>query len=462
MKKLTLLVTLFLCTLSYSQGEKTIDWQNLDKINEVKHLLSPVKNKTFTVFKIKNINKFLYKVEIAGKNFDLQTPVPTELQTLFRLSSEQLETKVETKATSDAIKKTEDQITKIEEVQNTPGNPAALNAKLDEMIATCNDYKKILEDIKDFEFDLKLKQNKLINIAKLDIDYSSMQDKLQEIDSPVDPADILKSLRDKYEAIEALYKEAVKLSTNVAQKQNIEKASDSIDDAFETIRDEKIITLYESVDYLYKELGLEQNFTAQAPPVQMNGDFVEYKCKVTPSKVNTLGAYKSPIQFDFILPNYGGIKADFSVGPTISFGKNSKDEKFYLEESTTTGKSYLRERNNNNAGTPGLAAMMHVYDRVATETAIGGLFGVGAGFQTIDDVDLSFYLGASVILGMKQKVMINAGLSFLRVDRLKDKEFEVGKEYTTQDFDLNNVVEKVFKSSFFISLSYNLAKRVDN
>ena len=59
-------------------------------------------------------------------------------------------------------------------------------------------------------------------------------------------------------------------------------------------------------------------------------------------------------------------------------------------------------------------------------------------------------------------VEIEDGVSFLRVNRLKEGEFKVGNEYTTQDFDINNVVEKVYRPSLFISLSYSLTKRVTN
>lgn len=104
--------------------------------------------------------------------------------------------------------------------------------------------------------------------------------------------------------------------------------------------------------------------------------------------------------------------------------------------------------------------MMHFYKRSGKDWSWGGMMGVGAGFQSFDDADISFYTGLSAILGKSQKVMISAGLSFLNVERLKENEYSVDKEYANT-IALNDVTEKVIKSSFFISLSYNLTNRVE-
>lgn len=288
-----------------------------------------------------------------------------------------------------------------------------------------------------------------------------MERKVNKLSIGTFPSSEYQDFENKYQIIKALYEKAESEATVDSIKNKIKDASKQIKDSYEAIEKEKFQILFNDVIYLSDQLKNENNFTVIAPPVQAEDDFVNYIVSATPITTNSLAPHTSKTEFSFDIPTKGGVKVDFSVGPTISIGKNAKDEKYFLEESTTSGKSFLRQRDNNNDGVPGLAAMMHVYKRSGTETAIGGLFGIGAGFQSIKDVDLSFYLGASIILGKMQKVMINTGLSFLRVDRLKAKEYLVDKEYTTQDLVINDVVEKAFKPSLFVSLSYSLAKRVD-
>ncbi len=471
--KNSIITLLLFCTSMVFCQERIIDWQSLEKINDVKKLLDPVKNKTFATFTITNINKFLYKVEISGKGFDLETPIPTELQALFRLTPDEKTAITNNDKVAKAAKDIKNQNNVMSDISDdintksilrgtkTSIKENLLRAKIAVLNPKCNEYYKKAAELSARLFKLKVLKVDFINIAQMDDNPTVIKNKVQDLGSVPSPVIIFEDFLKLYADVEQLYDEAEKLAIG-EDLVKIKEAIEKIEKSFEVFKEENILSLYSELTFLQNELVDNSNFIVQAPPIQMTGDFVAYKCKITPSKTNLLGAYRSPVEINFIIPNKSGLKVDFSVGPTVSLGKGAKDEKYFLEESTTIGKSYLRQRDNNNAGVPGLAAMMHIYDRVATETAIGGLFGVGAGFQSIEDVDLSFYLGASIILGKKQKVMINTGLSFLRVDRLKEKEFEVGKEYTTQDFVINDVVEKVFKPSFFISLSYSLAKRVDN
>ncbi len=56
--------------------------------------------------------------------------------------------------------------------------------------------------------------------------------------------------------------------------------------------------------------------------------------------------------------------------------------------------------------------------------------------------------------------MASAGIGFLKVSRLKDMEFDA-QRYKTSEIELGNVTEKVFKGSFFLSISYNITNRQD-
>ena len=472
MKNLILTLSLLCITSSFSQDEITrvIDWQKLDEINK-KELIKPVNKGNFAVFKIDNINKFLYQVTITGVNVKMETEMPNELKLLFRISDSQEKEITNNDKASKAVDDSNKGLVMMEKLaesvtimvdKKTQPKIDKINQDLKELIKECDKYILELDQVKKELLKLKYEKIDLINLAKKDISFLDMKKAVDNLVKPSNPVATYNNMESKYTVVLKRYETAKEDALSDKMKNTIAEALKLIEDAYEEIESEEFMNLYRDVTYLETELTTPANFYIISPPVQSKDDLINFKVSATPITTNSLAPYNSKTEFSFDIPVKGGVKVDFSVGPTLSFGKGAKDELYYLEESTTIGKSYLRQRNNNNAGLPGLAVMMHVYNRGVKEAKIGGLFGVGAGFQSIEDVDLSFYLGASVILGKMQKVMINTGVSFLKVDRLKEKEFVEGNEYTTQDFDLENVVEKVFKPSFFIGLSYSLAKRVDN
>lgn len=465
-------VLILVASISYGQDKakpKTINWQKLKEINESK-ITSGVPNREFAIFEIEDINKFLFQVTIAGETIDLQTEMSDEMRAIFRIpkseEAKQTSNDVAEKALEDANggkNEMEALLIKLNK-STTTAEVVQLRSTVTNVINECDKYIVELEKISDHIGKLKINKIDLVNLAKQDLSFAEMDRRVSRISIPSNPEIDYINFETEYKKVKLLYNKAKEEAKNATDSTDVKinNALTLIEKSYDDIEGENFLLLYKDVRYLSAELRNKKNFTVTAPPVQMVDDFVNYVVTITPVNTNTLAPYTSKMEFSFDIPSNSGLEVDFSVGPTVSLGKNAKDEKYFLEPSTTTvGNSILRQRDNNNSGTPGLAAMMHFYDRAAKETAFGGLFGVGAGFQTIDDIDLSFYLGGSVLLGKKQKVMLNAGLSFLRVDRLKNKEFVVGNEYTTLNFDVNNVVEKVFKSSFFISLSYNITKRVN-
>jgi hypothetical protein len=190
----------------------------------------------------------------------------------------------------------------------------------------------------------------------------------------------------------------------------------------------------------------------------MDGDLVSYEITITPTTTRAYAPYRNPMKFTFDVPAHGGTKVDFSVGPAVSFGKNAKDEKYYLEETSNPDEVKLKSRPNNNAITPSLAAFMHVYPRSAKWAAVGGLFGIGVGFQSTSEVNASLFVGITAVLGKQQKVMVGLGFSFLRVQRIKNDQYVAGHLCGFQK-NLNDVTEPVYKTSGFLSISYNLSSR---
>lgn len=532
---------------AWAQEKRRLDWQKFsNSIGETK-IVEPVQFGKFTVFQIDNINKFLYKVEMSGKSFELQTPIPSELQMLFRLSSADLEKATKAKKAEEAVeeiggaippmKETADEVevataaasTKVgeaesaledkeeaartasEEVQKASSSAKQapndkdrakakttaeqmakeankeletarieleeakalvesreeLDAVLREIVKQCSEYLELSKIVATEIFELKRIRNKLVTIAQLDESFGEINGRIPDAGTPSPGIkDNYFRLKELYQKLEALYESAATAAeagtASKVQKDRIAKSSGKIEKADQLIDEEALLGLLNDVDFLLAELTNKNNFIAVAPPVQMDGDFVNYTVSITPTSTRALAAHRSPMEFRFDVPTRGGLKVDFSVGPVVSFGRGSRDFKYYRELDATGEKFMLKRLDNRNDISPSLAALMHFYPRTGRNAAFGGLFGVGAGFQTISDVNLSLFTGVSYVLGKRQKIMISGGLSYLRLDRLKTDQYSVGGIYEEASVRLEDVTEKVFKASPFLSITYNLTNRVEN
>ncbi|MFC6266642.1 hypothetical protein [Flavobacterium panici] len=462
-KLLSFVLTIFLTQINYSQE---LDWQS-GTFSEKEQKQKGADYGTMTSFKIKNINKFLYSVTISGSSIDLNTPIPTELQTLFRLPSSSLAATTNNQNVDNAAITTDKQIKNLNTVLATQIS-AAFAAGTD--TSELEEAKIELERVSDIYLSqirivassissLKQARVKFVNCAQMDVSYDRMQTEISAVRYPADFTSQHQTMLTNYSAVESAYQAVRNLTDDDEIITAVDKSISRITTALKAIENEHPETLYSDIEFLKSELSNQRNFVAIAPPVQADADLINYEIKITPSQTNTLGPHKNNIAFDFDVPVKGGWKADFSVGPTFSFGDKAKDEKYYLEESTTTpGNVILRNRDNNNAISPGLAAMMHFYPRRAGNVAYGGMFGVGAGFQGVEDADLSFYAGVSVILGKREKIIASLGISYLNVNRIKSDEFKADTEYESANIDLNNVTEKVLEGSFFLSISYAISQ----
>lgn len=507
MRKAVLFLIFYLIILNgFSQEEITINYQEMRLTSKKSKVLEPINYGDFYTFHIDDINMFLYQVTIKGESIKLDTSVPTELQTLFRLSKQELKDKVseepaenevneietntkELKNTLESIKsnldfnisnKEKDLNVIKDNLSNTKSNQKDYYLILKEqeiileIIKNENELKEqigdLISDMDSFLNDLNkllidvsyinVQKIQLIILATRDVSYKQMLADIVNDDSlkPKDPLSNFKKLGQRIDALKIKLND-LKPDLDQPNVIKLEKEYKKIYDAYLGLKQDDILTSYSQVLYLYNELQNKSNFTAKAPPVQANGDFVNYEVTITPAKTHELGAYKNEMTFEFDVPVKGGLKVDFSVGPIFAFGDGALDEKFYFEKTDIENTGVLKKRDNNNLLNPGIAAMMHYYKRSGKNYSWGGLFGVGAGFQTIEDINLSFYGGLSYVMGKEQKIMLNTGVAFINVDRLKNGEFNIDTTYDTNTVSINDLTEKVFKSSFFISLSYSLASR---
>jgi hypothetical protein len=457
------------------QIKRELNWSNFSASILKSTITTPVNTGDFVVFKINDINKFLFKVEIKGNSFNLETPIPTELEKLFALSPSDLEKTTKTQKTdeakdkiSDAVKDMKDVLKKINSngvAVFTEEEKTTIKGDLAKVIKKCELYYTTAADLANDIFLLKKKRNELIVIAQMDATETQIKNKVLA-STTIAVADVEKhytAFKDSYYEVEKLYEKAIlDAGADVETQKLIKAALEKIEEGYKSFNDEGLLGLLNEVNYFSTELLNPKNFMVESPPIQVDGDYIRFEVNITPTVTRTLGPNRSPVGFNFDVPAKRGIKVDFSVGPAFSVGKGARDDRFFLAEVQTKKDTVvLRQRDNNNAINPGVYAMMHVYRRTGKPFAWGGVFGVGAGFQSVQDANLGFLAGLSGILGKRQKVMVSLGLLCNKVDRLKEKQFVLDKEYNTSKIEIGNISEKVFKPSFFLAVSFSLANKVE-
>jgi hypothetical protein len=409
------------------------------------------------VLEIRNVNTFRYKVEIKNSNIDYVTQVPSALQALFRLPQQEAAAK-----NNEGLVQSRSATESMNALANaTPAG--AVKTELIDLVRTCSTYLADATRINNHILEIKSRKKQLIDIA------TSRWPRHSDLLARLGSLTLLNTaqMRTDFTLFQNNYANAYAqysavLSTpglSADDRKIIEEAEDDLEQAFTKINDEDLLLLIEQVTNLEQELSEPSNFTVRSGPIQAEGDFMRFEVTITPSATSELKAFESAQTFEFEAPVYRGLRADFSVGPAFSFGKGARDDKFFLQPSSTdTTQSVLMKGGHHSSARPSIAAFMHVYIRTGRNFGMGPLLGVGANFNTESDpLTASYYLGWSLVGGKREKVMLNFGASLLPVDRLAPG-FKVSNSYS-KDTKISDVTEKVLRSSFFFSLSYNLTSR---
>lgn len=415
--------------------------------------ITPVKYGSMASLRINNINTLFYKVTIKGEKVLNSTPTPAVLQELFRLPDPAKQASDATEGAGEGAKATKE----MEKVAKTAVG-ASLKPEMDELVKLCNDFLAEADKV----VKIKLRRAELTTLAKFPWrDYKTLSAKLPApLTVSVMQGDIQSFLK-AYGKAEAQYKNALAAAApGSKEEERIKEALKEFEEAYENIDEDNLAKIIDDVMALQNALENDAFFSVSAPQVQADDcDFIKYSIIIEPDQLNSRLLPAGGIQpIDVEIPVRGGWKADFSVGLNYSFGNGAKDEKYYLTP-PSEGNGTLTVGANANVVRPNIAAMLHAYPRTGKNYAAGFMMGVGAGFKAENTLTASYYLGGSLVLGKSQKIILNTGVSFLAVDRLKaDYRTDVG--YPVETTKISDVTEKALKPSFFFGISYNITNRV--
>ncbi|AUD05140.1 hypothetical protein CWM47_26820 [Spirosoma pollinicola] len=426
--------------------------------------LESVSQNSSISYRIININTFTKKVLVNGTLFSLNTDMPTEFSTLFRIKMDNVD---------DKLKDAQQQVDKMVEVADeakknaksadaiiTP-NVAKKESKAliataaqeaDNLVVKCQNFYSEAEKIKDaLAFQKKLTET----ITDEHFDNETSMKKALDVRG-INPGTIealkatLGNFKDAYRKVYWQYGVTANAASDVdadGHEAKIKNAQEQIQNDYEALLKQYEETLA-SIDDLFLKAVTSANyiFTSENPVfVEEGTDEMEFKIQVG----NIKDDFSKINPFKKIIKVEGGMKIDYSVG--LAF-KSISDNQYFFDADNK-----LQKANSTKTLTPGIAPMMHLYKRTRNNVGWGGMFGINADFKQLTDINLGFLAGASVILGRSQKAIISTGISYSQVSRLKESQYKIGDAYV--DTKPEDVTERVLKPSWFVSFSLSIAKR---
>ena len=208
---------------------------------------------------------------------------------------------------------------------------------------------------------------------------------------------------------------------------------------------EQLATVYDAIN--------ASNFTIKHRTliISDNADEISYNLKATPHTNLPYSVETNPINLKYNVKINGGVKIDISTGIFWNIGLNDKSYRF---EEVDANSSKIIEESNEDHFKPSLGVLFNVYKRSNKNIKFGG----NVGFSTNSD-KLSYYLGASMLIGRSERVNVNVGFAGTQVQRGIDK-YEPDEIIQVAISDLPNEVPlrnpSPFKIGAYFGISFNL------
>jgi len=173
-----------------------------------------------------------------------------------------------------------------------------------------------------------------------------------------------------------------------------------------------------------------------------NPDINELKLDIFP-RADSLG--KDTITKYFRIQAKPVLRIRNSVGIAFTYF-DDKNTSYFVKPDSTIGKG------NGDLFTPVLSVFMHFYNNKSTGFKWGGTFGFGIPLLG-EKKDINFMLGLCSLLGRNEPVILSAGVTGAKVDRL-GKGWRVGQKTPNLSFQIPTSSQ--FRVGGFVSVTFNL------
>lgn len=270
----------------------------------------------------------------------------------------------------------------------------------------------------------------------------------------------IKKFNKVYSEFQSLYNQIIHHNILLIQSQNeelimvkltlqnefdrIKKATDQM---LKKVEDMNLSSKLSSVEVYNRELQNDQTFEYVSDPIQGLGDYIEFDVIIKPkTEFKEVFAKNQNRRFKYSEYLRGGIRYDFSVGTVFDFV--NKDESYENRNNTIA-------KTSNNKYYPTLAGIFHVSLRTSSLCSPG--FSLGASLN-ITEFDInSLFIGPSLLVGKKEKIILTSGMSFRKTKQLKNGYID-GQQIVGES-NIENYLTNNFRLGFFVGISYNLTKK---
>ena len=173
-----------------------------------------------------------------------------------------------------------------------------------------------------------------------------------------------------------------------------------------------------------------------------NPDINELKLDIFP-RADSLG--KDTVTKYFRIQSKPVLRIRNSVGIAFTYFED-KNTSYFVRPDSTIGKG------SGDLFTPVLSVFMHFYNNRSSGLKWGGTFGFGVPLLG-EKKDINFMLGLCTLLGRNEPVIISAGVTGAKVDRL-GKGWKVGQKVPNLNFQIP--ASSQFRLGGFVSVTFNL------
>lgn len=412
------------------------------------------------IFKVINVNRFLYNVTINGEQVNLFATVPSG----FGVPAPPDEDKpkeappaLDVKGEKSALKKKPQARATDEEKKKEEEEEKELKQKIDMLPNAVKDLtgiqklpsqlEKILYAAKTFP-QLEFEKKKLVG-AYLRKDVSAMEhEKIIEKVNENCKAKLIKAKK----LLGEINKYAGKAVFSLKDFQKISQVRDMIGD----IEKNKIIKKTETILSNFKE----SNFAAYKTVSSVDADEIRFTVEIKPQdekKTKVPGKLQGPV----IVKVKGGWKLDFSTGAIILIDAYDRTYRF---DKSPDGEMVTLKKNPDNELKVVLAPLMHIYPRV--ESGFIGLknvrwagFCLGLATGELDKPKIFF--GTGLMFGSSTRLTLNVGVALTWFDYLKPgyRDWEDKERKWENQPELTELVKPRADIRLFVSLTYNLGKK---
>ncbi|MDZ4713328.1 MAG: hypothetical protein SGI89_13535 [bacterium] len=216
-----------------------------------------------------------------------------------------------------------------------------------------------------------------------------------------------------------------------------------VEKLYKELEDKKFEEFPDQLQMLLSKVNVE-NFTVRSSQQKAGKDELVYKISIKPISDEIAKKYgvRRVEDFKIELEVLGGFRFDFSTGVYVTGLVNENFITFKENDSSRI------LRNGDSKINMGLSALAHGYCRTGKDVNIG--FNVGVGVTS--DENVQYLAGLSLLIGKKQRIILNGGGTIGKVNRLSSlvTEGQKYKEIPVVDYNI-----KEYKISWYGGVTYN-------